>query len=172
MDFDRTFWERHWDGAHGSLPVNPHLLAQTAGLVPGTALDAGCGEGAEAAWLAQRGWRTTGADISATALARAAERAADVTWIEADLLDWEPEERFDLVTTFYAHPAIPQLEFYDRVARWVAPGGTLLVVGHGDGTAAEIAARLGGWSVVTAEESTREAGSHVLHDVVVRAVSP
>ncbi|MGH8964426.1 MAG: SAM-dependent methyltransferase, partial [Actinomycetes bacterium] len=38
--------------------------------------------------------------------------------------------RFDLVTTHYAHPAMPQLEFYDRTASWVAPGGTLLIVGH------------------------------------------
>jgi hypothetical protein len=25
---------------------------------------------------------------------------------------------------------MPQLEFYDRTASWVAPGGTLLIVGH------------------------------------------
>ena len=43
--------------------------------MPGTALDAGCGEGAEATWLASRGWDVTAADISAEALARAAARA-------------------------------------------------------------------------------------------------
>jgi hypothetical protein len=43
---------------------------------------------------------------------------------------WHPGTRFDLVTTHYAHPAMPQLEFYDRIAGWVAPGGTLLIAGH------------------------------------------
>ena len=32
--------------------------------------------------------------------------------------------------THYAHPAIPQLAFYERIVKWVAPGGTLLVVAH------------------------------------------
>ena len=51
-------------------------------------------------------------------------------WIEADLGVWEPGMRFDLVTTHYAHPAMPQLAFYERISDWVAPGGTLLIVGH------------------------------------------
>ena len=51
-------------------------------------------------------------------------------WVEADLGVWDPGTRFDLVTTHYAHPAMPQLDFYERIAGWVAPGGTLLVVGH------------------------------------------
>jgi hypothetical protein len=113
--------------------------------------------------------------------------------MKADLSSWEPETSYDLVTTHYAHPAIPQLELYDRLATWVAPGGTLLVVGHlhrGHGhvedgvgppasasvTAADITARLppARWHVVTAEESQRQlaghgSGSRTLHDVIVRA---
>jgi SAM-dependent methyltransferase len=141
--FDKDYWEQHWrageDGDPGSMganPPNPYLERELAGLTPGTALDAGCGAGAEAIWLAEHGWRVTAADISAEALARAAGRAAAsgladrVTWVEADLGAWEPETPYDLVTTHYAHPAMPQLEFYDRIAGWVAPGGTLLIVGH------------------------------------------
>ena len=121
----------------GGNPPNPYLAREISGLVPGTALDAGCGAGAEAIWLASHGWQVTAADISSEALARAAERAAAAggwpsacEWVEADLSVWEPGTRFDLVTTHYAHPAMPQLEFYDRIAGWVAPGGTLLIVGH------------------------------------------
>ena len=140
--FDRDYWERHWDQAEGTAEVsaagaaNPHLGREIAGLAPGTALDAGCGTGADAIWLAGRGWQVTAADISGHALAQAAERAAKATgaervsWLEADLTTWEPAGRFDLVTTSYAHPAMPQLAFYRRISGWVAPGGTLLIVGH------------------------------------------
>jgi 2-polyprenyl-3-methyl-5-hydroxy-6-metoxy-1,4-benzoquinol methylase len=139
--FDADYWEDHWRGVgardgHRQAPANPYLATGTEGLVPGTALDAGCGEGAEAIWLAEHGWRVTAADISAEVLARATERAvtspaADrIDWRRADLGTWEPGGVFDLVTTHYAHPAMPQLAFYERIAAWVAPGGTLLVVGH------------------------------------------
>jgi SAM-dependent methyltransferase len=206
-DFDKDYWERHWqqDRAGGAAsmaahPPNPYLARETGGLTPGTALDAGCGSGAEAIWLASRGWHVTAADISAAALAHAAERAAAseagprLRWVEADLSVWRPDDRFDLVMTHYAHPAMPQLEFYDRIAAWVAPGGTLLIVGHlhtpgatghGHGhhppaeastTASAVAARLDDteWKIVTAEEHLRTLtgpGGHEvpLHDVVVRA---
>lgn len=133
--FDKDYWDRHWTAGPGSLtdsPPNPYLIEETATLVPGTALDAGCGTGAEAIWLAAAGWQVTAADISAEALSRAASHAASsrVRWVEADLGTWRPNTRFDLVTTHYAHPTMPQLDFYDRLADWVAPGGTLLIVGH------------------------------------------
>ena len=210
--FDKDFWEEHWRqapesveaGAVRRLPPNPHLVRETQELVPGTALDAGCGEGAEATWLASRGWKVTAADISAEALARAAARAAGdagtdvgtaggrVHWVEADLSVWEPDEQFDLVITHYVHPAMPQLAFYERIAGWVAPRGTLLVVGHlqhdgatGHGehppaeasvVADDITEGLDDalWKVVTAGEHARTvtgpSGEVVaLQDVVVRA---
>lgn len=200
-EFDKAYWEQHWQPgptdapvAPAALPPHPYLARETTDLAPGTALDAGCGSGAEARWLAAHGWRVTAADISSAALDQARAAAADdgepVQWIEADLTTWEPDARFDLVTTHYAHPAMPQLEFYDRVAGWVAPGGTLLIVAHLDShdahghghdhhppagasaTAATITARLRtGWQVVTADEQVRTLGEHgvTLHDVVVRA---
>ena len=141
QEFDKGYWESHWQQVLGNggvreLAPNPYLLRETSGLAPGTALDAGCGEGAEALWLAAQGWQVTAADISSEALSRAAERAkrdpasGQVRWVEADLSAWDPGTRFDLVTTHYAHPAMPQLAFYRRISRWVAPGGTLLIVGH------------------------------------------
>jgi SAM-dependent methyltransferase len=192
--FDKDYWESHWQQANGQgagpgIVPNPHLARETSSLVPGTALDAGCGEGAEAIWLAAQGWQVTAADISNEALSRAAERATKggaaperVQWVEADLSAWEPGQQFDLVTTHYAHPAMPQLVFYQRISDWVAPGGTLLIVGHlhtpgatghghshgaeGHGhhppeeasvTAASITAGLDAtkWAVVTAEERVR-----------------
>jgi SAM-dependent methyltransferase len=188
--FDKDYWEQHWHQARRSGPTpNPYLAREVGDLAPGTALDAGCGAGAEARWLAARGWQVTAADISAEALARAAAEpaaaepaAGAVRWVEADLTVWDPGTRYDLVTTHYAHPAMPHLAFYDRIAGWVAPGGTLLIVGHRPGqhhhpaeatvTLADITAGLdaGEW-IVTAAEHTRPVPGHAdpLRDVVVRA---
>jgi SAM-dependent methyltransferase len=191
--FDEHYWDQVWHGARGtamgSSAANPHLVREVGDLAPGTALEAGCGAGAEATWLAGRGWQVTAVDVAEEPLALAADRAAAagvagrVQWVRADLTTWQPDAPYDLVTTHYAHPAMPQLEFYDRIAAWVAPGGTLLVVGHLGGhehepgherrhghahehghdgppaeasvTAADITARLdpAAWEVQTAEES-------------------
>ena len=138
--FDKKYWDEIWQGDRATAMAagapNPHLLHEVAGLAAGTALDAGCGGGTEAVWLATQGWQVTGVDIAAEALARAADKAAQagvadqMRWVEADLSTWEPEARYDLVTTHYAHPAIPQLDFYRRIADWVAPAGMLFIVGH------------------------------------------
>ncbi|MBY4127381.1 class I SAM-dependent methyltransferase [Rhodococcus fascians] len=133
--FDKSYWEHHWDDRTShTVAANPYLAEETAALTPGNVLDAGCGAGAEAIWLAEQGWRVTGADLSGTALATAAQQAeavgVDVEWIEADLTSWTPAREWDLVVTHYAHPSIPQLDFYRHIAQWVAPGGSLLIVGH------------------------------------------
>lgn len=195
--FDKRYWEAHWTTgpvAGHDLPANPHLVGETAHLSPGTALDAGCGTGAEALWLAERGWQVTGADISRTALAAAVQRSRagpngdSVEWIETDAATWEPGRLWDLVVTNYAHPSIPQLDFYRRIAAWTAPGGTLLIVGHlhahgpashhpAEATVAveDITALFdpGEWAVDTARERTREVtapggATATLHDAVVR----
>ena len=137
-EFDKNYWESHWDGTHGSsgLPAHPALNTELTDLRPGTAIDAGSGEGAEATWLAAHGWAVTAVDISAHAVTRAAANTTSdtgdgsVAWVEADLTEWAPDQQVDLVTTFYAHPAMPQLAFYERISEWVAPRGTLLIVGH------------------------------------------
>ncbi|MDX6282120.1 MAG: hypothetical protein QOH03_3191 [Kribbellaceae bacterium] len=142
MTFGKDYWDQHWQRTGGAPtamernPPNPYLVDATSTLTPGTALDAGCGAGAEAILLASQGWQVTAADISRDALdkairsATAASLSQQVSWLEADLTTWTPTTQYDLVTTHYAHPTIPQLAFYNRISNWVAPGGTLLLVGH------------------------------------------
>lgn len=141
--FDKTYWEDHWKSRTApqphEMPVNPYLVEATAELTVGTALDVGCGTGTEVRWLAEAGWQVTGADISATALATAsassaaAGLASQLEWVETDLGRWDPERTWDLVFTNYAHPDTGQLALYQRMASWVAPGGTILIVAHGPG---------------------------------------
>lgn len=181
---------------------NPQLVREVADLAPGTALDVGCGEGADAIWLVERGWRVTAVDFSATAIERAAARAAElgrptserVAWLRADLAAWQPAEAtYDLVSAQFFHT---QQEVRDgvfrRLAAAVAPGGTLLIVGHHPAdmqamaanpppaelyfTAPEVAATLDpqGWEIVVAEDrersvSTPDGRNVTIRDVVLRA---
>ncbi len=117
---------------------NRQVVVEAEGLTPGTALDVGCGEGGDAVWLAGRGWQVTGTDFSAVALERcaalAAERAvADRTeWRQADARTWQADgEQWDLVSSQFIHlPDGGMPDLVRRLAAAVAPGGTLLVVGH------------------------------------------
>ncbi|MGZ4478027.1 MAG: class I SAM-dependent methyltransferase [Nocardioidaceae bacterium] len=181
--FDRSSWERRW--AHAlrespekvaSRPPNSHLLAEIGDLQPGFALDAGCGHGSEAIWLATAGWQVTAVDFSATALdfgrSTAHEAGTDVAerieWVEGDLGSWSPPPgRFDLVSCLYVHVAGSVVEMVRRLGAGVAPGGTLLLVGHrpvDPATGAPTPAA--GQVQVSVDEAVQALGSHEWHIVV------
>ncbi|TNC51418.1 class I SAM-dependent methyltransferase [Mumia zhuanghuii] len=135
------FWEQRYGGSGRVWSGNPNplLVREVADLTPGTALDLGCGEGADAVWLATQGWTVTGVDISQIALDRAAAHAADAgvadrtTWERHELGTTFPSGSYDLVSAqFLQSPvALDQDGVLRRAAEAVAPGGTLLVVMHG-----------------------------------------
>ena len=194
--------ESVWDARYAELDrvwsgePNHALTVEAATLTPGRALDVGCGEGADAVWLANRGWIVTALDPSGVALGRARTAAAaarvDVTWVRGGLADADlPEAGFDLVSVFY--PALGlETRPVERLASLVAPGGTLLVVHHAEvdreralehgfdpdtllapgDVAAEVLGE--GWQVVGPEQRPRSvsggAGAHHHDDLVVRAV--
>jgi 2-polyprenyl-3-methyl-5-hydroxy-6-metoxy-1,4-benzoquinol methylase len=138
--FEPSSWEERYSGGDKvwSGNPNPQLVAEVSGLVPGTALDVGCGEGGDVIWLAQQGWRVTGADFSANGLARAARHAEDAgvadrtDWWQVDARAFSADGRsFDLVTSHFLHPPDGgMVDVTRRLADAVAPGGRLLVVGH------------------------------------------
>jgi SAM-dependent methyltransferase len=107
-----------------------------SGREPGRALDLACGEGRNALWLAGRGWRVTAVDFSGAALARAraqaGARSVTVDWVEADLTRYRPEPgAFDAVVIAYLQlPESSLTPILRSAADALAPGGTLLVVGH------------------------------------------
>lgn len=134
---EREEWDERYAGLELLWHAEPNrfLVEEVADLAPGTALDLACGEGRNAVWLAERGWRVTGVDFSAVALSKAQrmaeERGVEVEWITADVTAWEPSSRVDLVIAMYLHlPQEPRHAAFAAAARSVAPGGTILVVGH------------------------------------------
>jgi 2-polyprenyl-3-methyl-5-hydroxy-6-metoxy-1,4-benzoquinol methylase len=138
--FEPPSWDDRYSSEEKIWSGNPNaqLVAEVSGLIPGTALDIGCGEGGDVIRLARQGWRVTGADFSANGLARAARHAeqagvADQTdWWQVDARTFAAEERsYDLVTTHFLHPPDEgMVDVTTRLAGAVAPGGHLLVVGH------------------------------------------
>ncbi len=130
--WDERYADHVWSGN-----VNPRLPERVASLVPGRALDVGCGEGADVLWLAGQGWDATGMDFSAVGLERAALHAVEAGveerthWRQEDVRSWEPDGAWDLVVSHYLHLADDAMaEAVGRLAGAVAEGGTLLVVLH------------------------------------------
>jgi thioredoxin reductase/SAM-dependent methyltransferase len=206
------FEEAAWDERYGSRPAiwsgnpNEQLIAEAAELAAGRALEVGAGEGADAIWLAERGWRVTAFDISATALERAAARAARagddiagrIEWVHADLRKEAAAGEaiagreaiaggaYDLVSSHFMHlPGDARRDLFARLAAAVAPGGTLLIVGHHPSdlrttahrmhfpdmmyTAQEVASSLdpAAWEVLAAESRPRAAVDPDGHDITI-----
>lgn len=136
-----------WDGLYGergrmwSGEPNRALVETVERLVPGRALDLGCGEGADSVWLALQGWTVTAIDVSAVAITRAAAHAAEravsegqITWLHADLSSWLPAGQAELVSACFLHSPIdfPRAAVLKAAAGAVASGGHLLVVSHAE----------------------------------------
>ena len=133
-DWDARYRER--DGALWSGRPNGRLVAEVAALTPGRALDVGCGEGADAIWLAQRGWTVTAIDVSEVAICRAREASdragVSVEWICGDVLRTPfPAGSSDFLSMQY--PALSKgagEATVQRLLDTVRPGGLLLAVYH------------------------------------------
>lgn len=197
---DQTAWDERYAGPElvwGSGP-NCFVAGELAALPPGRAIDLGTGEGRNAIWLAERGFTVTGVDFSRVGLARAAELAAErgvsVDWVHADLLGYQPTPGgYDLVLIAYIQlPADRLTELVRTAAAAVAPGGTLLAVGHDQDNLARgyggpkdisvlwtlpsVTAGLDGLTVRRAEQVTRTVaapdGDRTAIDTLVRAERP
>jgi SAM-dependent methyltransferase len=134
------FWEDLYKSRASVWTGRPNdaLVAHTAELAPGSALDLGCGEGGDAIWMAEQGWQVTAVDIAPTALERGAAAAARaglaerIDWLALDVTEQVPPGPFDLVAAMFLQSP---LEFAREAvlrsaASVVAPGGTLVVVSH------------------------------------------
>lgn len=137
----KEHWERHygerdrvWSGR-----VNVQLADVVGGLAPGRALDLGCGEGADAVWLAERGWDVVAVDVSDTALGRA-RAAADqhnvgdrIAFVQLDLSEDFPDGEFDLISAQFLHSTLEfdRQKILVKAATALRPNGLLVIVDHG-----------------------------------------
>lgn len=192
---------RDWDARYSgddlvwSADPNQFLVSEVAAMEPGRALDLACGEGRNAVWLAELGWNVTAVDFSPVGIdsgRRLADRAGvTVDWLVADLTTWQPPHAaFDLAIILYLHIPAPQLRaVLGGALASLAPGGSLLVVGHairnltegfgGPPVAellydpAQLAGELGGLILERAEEVKRpvldDGVTRVAIDALVRA---
>ena len=140
MNTAKEHWEEHygerdrvWSGR-----VNVRLVEVVSTLEAGRALDLGCGEGADACWLAERGWTVVAVDISDTALQRAAADADArglgdrIDFAQHDLSDSFPDGTFDLISAQFLHSTVPldRRRILSIAADAVRPGGVFLIVDH------------------------------------------
>lgn len=131
-------WDEKFGASEFLFTARPNqtVVAETTDLKPGMALDVACGQGRNAVWLAEQGWNVTAVDFSRVGIDRARQlanaRGVDVTYIEADVVTWQPPgQAFDLVLISYLQLPWDELKtVLHQAAKAVAPGGTLLIVGH------------------------------------------
>jgi SAM-dependent methyltransferase len=194
---DSVDWDARYAGSDQVWSGNPNsaLVAEVSEVTPGTSVDVGCGEGADAIWLAQRGWHVTAFDVSSTALARASNHIANagvtVQVFHGGLLDFAlTGAQFDLVNVQYPALLHEQGRSLAALLGLVAPGGALLFVHHADAELEEVrragfdpadyvlprdahAALSGDWDVQVYEERPRHvttgAGAKHNLDLVLKA---
>ena len=132
-DEDAARWDERYAATDRLWSAEPNAtVAEVVGsMTPARALDVGTGEGRHAVWLARRGWSVTAVDFSAVGIdrGRAESTGLAIDWVVADVREWHPPDgaRYDLVLSVYLHlPA----DVFNRARTWLAPGGTLVVLGH------------------------------------------
>jgi len=141
MTMGPTAWDERYASAAAadalvwSLEPNAWVAATVGSLDPGSAIDLGAGEGRNALWLASLGWEVTAVDFSAVGLATGASRAAslglDIQWVTADATTWVAPSEVDLVVAAYLQlPADDLALALGNAIGYLAPGGTIAVIGH------------------------------------------
>lgn len=135
---DRQTWNARYAAKElvWSAGPNESFAREVEHLAPGRALDLGCGEGRNAIYLAEHGWRVTAIDFSDVAIDKARRiaerRGVTVDWRVEDVSTSDlPQGAFDLVAVLFLHTGARERDAWmKRAIAAVAPGGTFLYIGH------------------------------------------
>lgn len=135
-----NFWQEHFD--NGRTPwdrgsASPQLLEwlKAGDLKPCRIAVPGCGKGWEVLELAEQGFDVVGIDYTAAAVEETLthlqqkQLAAEV--VQADVLVYQPEPRFDAVyeqTCLCALDPDHWVTYAEQLARWIRPGGRLYIL--------------------------------------------
>jgi SAM-dependent methyltransferase len=184
---DRQGWNQRYASRDfvWAVDANQVVVAEIGHLRPGRALDLGTGEGRNAIWLAERGWRVTAVDFSEVGLDKARrlarKRNIRVRWVLADVTEYRPRRSvYDLVLMCYLQlPRVERERVLTAASAALATGGTFLYIGHdasnlrhGVGgpqdpavlcTPEDVAARLTGFTIVKAEVLKRQVSAEPGH---------
>lgn len=121
-----------WDRVYAHEPhlytTQPNaLLVEVAGAMPpGRALDVGMGQGRNALWLADRGWKVTGLDVSAEGVRKASHERLTALHIAAEDFNFG-EGQWDLIAGIYVHGVM--LRESTRAIAGLRSGGKLVIEG-------------------------------------------
>lgn len=117
----------------GFLSTEPSAVVVEAvkSLTPGTALDAGMGQGRNAVYLAKLGWKVTGFDLSGEAIKAAAANAAkagvQVDALKASYANFDfGTARWDLIVLTFAWAPVDDPAFVDRIKASLRPNGRVV----------------------------------------------
>lgn len=140
---DQAKWNQRYKAEELVWSGNPNqlLLQEVDGIEkgiddPGTALDLGCGEGRNAIWLAEQGWRVTAVDFASEGIDKARKLAqsknVQVEWRCADVTDYEMGEGlYDLIVMVFLHiPSEQRRKLLVRCSRALKMPGHFIYVGH------------------------------------------
>lgn len=128
------FWNARYDSknfAYGTTPIS-FLVEESNRLPPdATVVELGAGEGRNAVYLAEAGFRVTAVDYAERGLSKlqrlARERGVHVETICTDVLSWNPPMKWDVVVISFLHMPLPQrFRLYELIKMILRPGGLLL----------------------------------------------
>lgn len=151
FDDAQRFWDQRFAAPEYIFGTEPNrfLASHADRFRPGDeVLDVACGEGRNSVWLARRGCRVTGIDISPLALEKARRLAEDhavtVDWQQGDIrtVDWAGA-RFDAIVCIFIQFAAPEDRdrLFDGFRDALKPGGIVVLQGY---TARQLEYRTGG----------------------------
>lgn len=130
---DSTAWDERYRVTDRLWSAEPNLFVadRLTTAEPGVGVDLASGEGRNAIWLAEHGWKMTAVDFSEVAIERGRAASDQVEFVVADVLQWAPADKVDLVLVSYLHLMPEEMSsVVARVTGWLSPGGELFMIGH------------------------------------------